>query len=70
MRGVHATAQPKTIVFGYLAHESGIRLPETCAVAIFRQAYSARAGGIRPSALAACRLIEGVGQVAELGELE
>lgn len=26
--------------------------------------------GIRPSALAACRLIEGVGQVAELGELE
>lgn len=26
--------------------------------------------GIRPSALATCRLIEGVGQVAELGELE
>lgn len=68
--GSGASRLPKTIVFGYLAHEPGIRFPETCAVTIFRQAYSARAGGIRPSALAACRLIEGVGQVAELGELE
>src|SRR5690606_32842449 len=50
--------------------EAGIRFPETGAATSFRQAYSARAGGIRPSALAACRLIEAVGQVAELGELE